>query len=88
MLGWTSTYPADCLKTRIQSGNFEILIIAQNDTNRNYDGVFQPFKTVYRTEGFRPLFRGLGATAIRAFPTNACTFYTVLLVKNYLEGHT
>jgi solute carrier family 25 carnitine/acylcarnitine transporter 20/29 len=59
---------------------------AQNESNKNYNGVIRPLKTVFQTEGIKPLFRGLGATAIRAFPTNAVTFYTVILVKNYLDA--
>jgi solute carrier family 25 carnitine/acylcarnitine transporter 20/29 len=60
---------------------------AKNENNKNYSGIIRPLKTVYHSEGIKPLFRGLGATAIRAFPTNAVTFYTVILVKTYLDSY-
>ena len=40
---------------------------------------------IYRSEGWKVLWAGLGATLLRAFPTNAATFYMVMVVKNALE---
>ena len=48
-------------------------------------GLVQGFRHIIKVEGTATLFRGLGATAIRAFPTNAATFYTVTLVKNFFD---
>jgi solute carrier family 25 carnitine/acylcarnitine transporter 20/29 len=43
------------------------------------------FRTIAREEGFRVFYSGLGATCLRAFPTNAATFYVVGAVQNALE---
>lgn len=64
VFGWLSTYPIDVIKTRIQ---------AQDMKNQEYRNTWHCFKTVYRGEGMRVMFAGVGATIIRAFPTNAAT---------------
>ncbi|KAJ3330043.1 hypothetical protein HDU76_006539 [Blyttiomyces sp. JEL0837] len=74
IVGWLSTYPIDVVKTRIQS-----------DLTGKPMGLFNTLMHVYRTEGSKALFSGLGATAIRAFPTNAATFYAVTWVKSALD---
>ncbi|KAI8915812.1 mitochondrial carrier domain-containing protein, partial [Gorgonomyces haynaldii] len=67
VIGWASTYPFDVIKTRIQG--------ATNDPN--YRNMRTAFATVVKNEGYGVFFRGLGACSLRAFPTNAATFYTV-----------
>ncbi|KAI8620904.1 mitochondrial carrier domain-containing protein [Chytriomyces sp. MP71] len=74
IVGWLSTYPFDVIKTRIQS-----------DLSGKSMGLWDTARTIYRSEGIRPFFSGLGATAVRAFPTNAATFYAVCWVRNLLE---
>ena len=37
-------------------------------------------------EGYRVFFNGLGATIIRAFPTNAATFYAVVATRDFLQN--
>ena len=61
--GWVSTYPFDVAKTRIQAS-----------PPGTYRSLFQCMNDIYRTEGPRAFTRGLGATVLRAFPTNAVTF--------------
>jgi solute carrier family 25 carnitine/acylcarnitine transporter 20/29 len=100
VIGWGSTYPFDVAKTRIQSGIFLIIAVtllwqresssvtAENQSNPAYKGVFRTFNTMHRQSGgYRVFFSGLGATTLRAFPTYACTFYTVLWVKKYLDDN-
>jgi solute carrier family 25 carnitine/acylcarnitine transporter 20/29 len=41
---------------------------------------------MYREEGLKSFFRGFGAASLRAFPTNAVTFYIVAMVKRMLEN--
>ncbi|TPX56488.1 hypothetical protein PhCBS80983_g04515 [Powellomyces hirtus] len=78
VIAWLSTYPFDVIKTRLQS--------VENEVNPRYRNTLHCFKSIVRTEGWRVLFSGWGATAIRAFPTNAATFYAVSWTKNALTG--
>ncbi|KAI9179270.1 hypothetical protein H9P43_005933 [Blastocladiella emersonii ATCC 22665] len=61
--GWMSTYPADVLKTKIQSAD-----------RGTYKGMWDCAKITVRAEGITGLWRGSMATIVRAFPTNAATF--------------
>ncbi|KAJ3258325.1 hypothetical protein HDU77_002338 [Chytriomyces hyalinus] len=74
IVGWLSTYPFDVIKTHIQS-----------DLSGKNQSMLQAAGSIYRKEGIRPFFSGLGATAIRAFPTNAATFYAVCWMRNLLD---
>jgi solute carrier family 25 carnitine/acylcarnitine transporter 20/29 len=62
---WISTYPFDVIKTRLQS--------IEEQVRPEYKSTFHCWRQIVRTEGIRPLFAGLGASCIRAFPTNAAT---------------
>ncbi|KAI9349623.1 mitochondrial carrier domain-containing protein [Obelidium mucronatum] len=74
IVGWLSTYPFDVIKTHIQSD-------LHGDKPQ---GMWSAAKQIYKADGIRPFFTGLGATAIRAFPTNAATFYAVCYMRNVL----
>lgn len=74
VVGWVCTYPVDVIKTRIQ---------AQDMRNREYKNMVDCFRKVYRGEGMRVMFAGLGATVIRAFPTNAATCIFMLFLFMY-----
>ncbi|KAI9091139.1 mitochondrial carrier domain-containing protein [Phlyctochytrium arcticum] len=78
VVAWLSTYPFDVVKTRLQS--------VEQEVDRKYKGTFHAMRTIARTEGWRVLFAGWGATAIRAFPTNAATFYAVCWAKHLLNN--
>ncbi|KAH6586688.1 hypothetical protein BASA61_006484 [Batrachochytrium salamandrivorans] len=52
-----------------------------------YRNLINGFRVIAREEGIRVFFSGLGATAIRAFPTNAATFYVVVWMKNLLHSN-
>ncbi|KAI8818299.1 mitochondrial carrier domain-containing protein [Fimicolochytrium jonesii] len=75
---WLSTYPFDVVKTRLQS--------AENESKKTYTSTFQCLRTIVRAEGPSVLFSGWAATAVRAFPTNAATFYAVGWAKVLLAG--
>ncbi|KCV70556.1 hypothetical protein H696_02902 [Fonticula alba] len=64
MAGWLSTYPIDVVKTRMQSA--EGLV---------YKNTFECAKHLVRHEP-AAMWRGLTATLVRAFPTNAATLFT------------
>lgn len=75
VVGWLTTYPLDVVKTRLQS-------ISEAQAPK-YKTVSNAFRVIAREEGYRVFFSGLGATAMRAFPTNAATFYGMhLLTKS------
>ncbi|TPX71896.1 hypothetical protein SpCBS45565_g00989 [Spizellomyces sp. 'palustris'] len=78
VVAWLVTYPFDVVKTRLQS--------VEQETKPLYKGTFHCMRTIIRSEGWGVLFSGWGATAIRAFPTNAATFYAVCWAKNILNN--
>ncbi|CAI4231326.1 unnamed protein product [Auanema sp. JU1783] len=64
MISWLVTYPTDVIKTRFQA-----------DTS--YKSYMDCISHTYRDRGLRGFYVGLGSTLIRAFPSNAATFFTV-----------
>lgn len=79
-LGWVSTYPADVIKTVVQA---QVLSTPAELKNRRYKSFFGTGRLLVKEYGWRFLFRGLDATIIRAFPTNAAIFlgYSVAMSK-------
>lgn len=77
MTAWLSTYPMDSLKTRIQ---------AQEGIDGKYLGLRQVSRLAWKQGGWRGYWRGLNATLLRAFPTNAVTFLVYEAVMKYLEN--
>merc|ERR1740137_244883 len=70
------TIPLDVIKTRLQADSFGGEI--------KYRGLFHLFQSSWEIEGPRFLFRGIGATIIRAFPVNMATFgvYTLVMKRS------
>uniref|UniRef100_A0A7E4VYD2 Mitochondrial basic amino acids transporter n=1 Tax=Panagrellus redivivus TaxID=6233 RepID=A0A7E4VYD2_PANRE len=64
MLSWLFNYPTDVVKTRFQA----------SDTAKSYAEII---RLTYAERGLRTFFVGLGSTLLRAFPSNAATFFTV-----------
>ncbi|XP_054005038.1 mitochondrial basic amino acids transporter-like isoform X1 [Hylaeus anthracinus] len=62
---WMITYPLDVVKSRIQADS------------KRYAGMLDCLKQSVKAEGYSCLYRGLGSTILRAFPTNAVTFAVV-----------
>ena len=79
MLGWLSSYPFDVVKTRIQNQNLTNFHLPQ------YKSTLHCTTDLIRANGVQILFRGLSATMIRAFPTNAVIFLTYKSCKEHLE---
>ena len=70
---WTAFFPADVVKTRIQS-----------DKRYAKEGLFKGLLHVYQNEGARGLYRGWSITALRAFPSNGVIFFTYeMLAKQW-----
>ncbi|CAI5451139.1 unnamed protein product [Caenorhabditis angaria] len=64
MLSWLFNYPADIIKSRFQA-----------DTS--YKSYLHCIKATYAERGIRSFYIGLNSALIRAFPSNAATFFTV-----------
>ena len=73
--GWISTYPIDVVKTRIQASPLD-----------KHQSILAVFRHIYQTEGPRAFTRGLGATILRAFPTNAVIFLAYKESTNFIES--
>ena len=73
---WTAFYPADCVKSLIQT--------RADFANKSF---LEAFKTIYRTEGIAGLYRGWGITVARGAPGNALVFagyeYVSKLLHNF-----
>jgi hypothetical protein len=71
---WTAFYPADTVKSMIQ-------------TNSDHRGkrFVETFQHVYRAEGIRGLYRGWGITVARAAPAHGAIFavyeYTMKMLQ-------
>lgn len=77
MVTWTSIYPLDVLKTRIQALEGQRKEIPSG-ANRRPDITLSAKRSIIRTtsetihsEGLHPLYRGLGVCNLRAFGVNA-----------------
>ncbi|GMT11066.1 hypothetical protein PFISCL1PPCAC_2363 [Pristionchus fissidentatus] len=71
MLSWLFNYPTDVIKTRFQ-------------TCTSYKSYRECLMKALADGGWRSLFVGLNSTLIRAFPSNAATFFTVEMTYRLL----
>jgi mitochondrial ornithine carrier protein len=67
-------YPADAVKSRIQSGL------------HGNDGFITVARNMYRTKGFRVFFRGFGITVARSAPSSGVIFLTYVTMINCRNG--
>mmetsp|Transcript_13062 Transcript_13062/g.28315 ORF Transcript_13062/g.28315 Transcript_13062/m.28315 type:complete len:362 (+) Transcript_13062:52-1137(+) len=63
---WSSTFPFDTIKTRIQTAPF--------DTPKAKLRIPTVARTIVKEEGLAALYRGLSVSLVRAFPVNAIVF--------------
>ncbi|CAA2977634.1 mitochondrial adenine nucleotide transporter ADNT1-like [Olea europaea subsp. europaea] len=54
----------------------KILLQVQNPNNIKYNGTIQGLKYIWRTEGFRGLFKGNGTNCARIVPNSAVKFFS------------
>ena len=72
---WASVFPLDVIKTRLQAQTIAVhpenrqLLPPQH--GRQPLNSFQLFREVYRAEGLKAFYRGLGICSVRAFMVNA-----------------
>lgn len=84
---WMSTYPFDVVKTRIQAQPLLAPRLSQSLTGRRFSqqGILSHFKSIFKEEGLPGFFRGITATIIRAFPTNAVILSVYSLTMRSLD---
>lgn len=75
-ISWTTAFPPDVIKTRIQV-----------DTKRRYSGFLNCLQTSFKDEGWRLFVRGLAPTIMRAFPMNSAIFTIDTLLKRVYASH-
>eukprot|EP00127_Corallochytrium_limacisporum_P000629 Clim_evm28s22 gene=Clim_evmTU28s22 len=61
-ISWASIYPVDVMKSRMQ-------------VSTSNAGFLECWRQAFAEGGIKLLYRGLGASMVRAFPLNAATFY-------------
>jgi hypothetical protein len=69
---WSSVYPVDLVKSRMQTSPERVSFL-------------QMFNIIFRAEGVRGLYAGVGPCLVRAFPANAALFFTVDLCHKILD---
>lgn len=76
MMSWLFLYPIDVVKSRFQA-----------DDRGRYKNIYDCILKSYREEGARVFAQGMTSTMLRAFPTNAVTFFTVEWVYRLANGY-
>ena len=85
---WMSIYPLDAIKTRIQTQSSAGAapesepLLKQAGKPRTS---FQIAQGMYRTEGLRAFYSGLGVCSLRAFVVNAVQWYTYETIMSLLR---
>ncbi|PWN23807.1 mitochondrial carrier [Microstroma glucosiphilum] len=81
VLAWVSTFPIDCIKTRVQASN---RIDGEAGWSLGRGSVVAATKEIWREGGVRAFWRGVGATVMRAIPVNASLFVVYEATKEAL----
>ena len=74
----TITYPSDLIRRRLQLQGFDNAV-------PSYTGITDCISKVLKKEGCRGLYRGLGATYIKLFPTTAIQFWVIETCREELK---
>lgn len=82
---WISTYPMDVIKTRLQAQSWPIEKTRYATPASTSMTIRKCYRNILKNEGISGLFKGITATLVRAFPTNAVIFTTYALTKRWLE---
>lgn len=90
MAGCVVTCPLDLVKTRLQSDAYRSYLTQHSHSTGEYiyHSILSPFKilkTVYRTEGFTALFKGLGPGLIGTVPARSINFFTYGVSKDFFS---
>lgn len=94
MAGALFTSPLDVVKTRLQSDLFKQKMMDQARRRgpvaaawRHVAETFSIIGTVYKTEGPRSLFKGLGPNLVGVIPARSINFFTYGLGKDFISRH-
>jgi solute carrier family 25 carnitine/acylcarnitine transporter 20/29 len=85
---WMSIYPLDAIKTRVQTQSHAGLALESEPLMKpagKRRTSFQVARNMYRTEGLRAFYSGLGVCSLRAFIVNAVQWYTYETVMSLLR---
>jgi len=74
------TYPSDLVRRRLQLQGFDKSV-------PKYNGIRDCFRQIIRQEGFKGLYRGLGACYIKIFPTVGIQFWCIEKGKQLLKDY-
>ena len=74
------TYPTDLVRRRLQLQGFD-------KTVPRYSGITDCFSQIFKQEGVKGLYRGLGACYIKIFPSVAIQFWCIEKGKNLLKDY-
>ncbi|VDL19453.1 unnamed protein product [Hymenolepis diminuta] len=69
---WTSIFPFDVVKSRMQIGH-----LSPNSPSYHSTNFLHVLRLIYQTEGFRALYTGLAPTLLRTVPACAALFVAV-----------
>jgi solute carrier family 25 protein 33/36 len=78
----TSVYPHETVRTRLREQR-----AAEPGRPHKYRGLLGTFKTIFREEGRRGLYSGMGVHLLRSVPNAAVLFATYELVSRVLRRH-
>ena len=72
MICWLISYPFDVVKSRLQCDGLE---------HSEYKGTMDCIRKTYHSAGIHGFFKGITPTLVRAFPVNATTWITAIMIK-------
>lgn len=76
MICWFVSYPFDVVKSRLQTDGVE---------SNEYKGMLDCFRKTYRSVGVSGFFKGITPTLVRAFPVNATTWLTAIMIQRLFD---
>ena len=71
----TITYPTDLIRRRLQLQGFDPNVPV-------YNGIIDCFKKIVKSEGILGLYKGLGYSYMKSFPSVAVQFWCIETIKN------
>jgi solute carrier family 25 (mitochondrial carnitine/acylcarnitine transporter), member 20/29 len=88
VITWVSIYPLDAIKTRVQTQS-QVELPGESrpllEPVRKSSSALQIARSMYRTEGLRAFYSGLGVCSLRAFVVNAVQWYMYETIMSLLR---